>query len=79
MGIVEKDIVVSNPNRRVVLETVLEKLITDDKEIVTVIVGEDVEDDEMNEVEKFIEDNYDVEVEVYRGNQPVYSYILGAE
>lgn len=79
MGIVEKDIVVSNPNRRVVLETVLEKLITDDKEIVTVIVGEDVEDEEMNEVEKFIEDNYDVEVEVYRGNQPVYSYILGAE
>lgn len=79
MGIVEKDIVVSNPNRRVVLESVLEKLITDDKEIVTVLVGEDVEDEEMAEVEKFIEDHYDVEVEVYRGNQPVYSYIFGAE
>ena len=79
MGIVEKDIVVANPSRKVVLETVLSKLITDDKEIVTVLVGEDVADDEMNEVESFIEDNYDVEVEIYRGNQPVYSYIFGAE
>ncbi len=79
MGIVEKDIVVSNPSRQVVLEKVLETLITDDKEIVTVLVGEDVDDDEMHQVESFIEDNYDVEVEIHRGNQPVYSYILGAE
>lgn len=79
MGILEKDIIVSNPNRRVVLETVLKNLITDEKEIVTVLVGEDVNDEELAEVETFINDTYDVEVEVYRGNQPVYSYIFGAE
>ncbi len=79
MGIVEKDIVVSNPDRQFVIEEVLKNLITDDKEIVTVLVGEDVSDEEMEAVTEFIEDNYDVEAEVYRGDQPVYSYIFGAE
>lgn len=79
MGIVEKDIVISNPNRQVVIEEVLRNLITDDKEIITVLVGEDVDEVEMTAVEKYIEDNYDVEAEVYRGDQPVYSYIFGAE
>ncbi|NLW15094.1 MAG: DAK2 domain-containing protein [Erysipelothrix sp.] len=79
MGIVEKDIVIANPSRKVVLEAVLKSLITDDKEIVTVLVGEDVSDDEMAEVESYINDNFEVEADVYRGDQPVYSYIFGAE
>ena len=79
MGIVERDIVVANPDRTVVLHEVLNKLITEDKEIVTVLVGEDVSDEEMDTVADYIEENFDVEAEVYRGDQPVYSFIFGAE
>ena len=79
MGILEKDIIVANQDRNVVIETLLKALITEDTEIVTVLVGEDVNDEEMNTVESYINDNFDVEVECHRGNQPVYSFIFGAE
>ena len=79
MGILEKDIIIANPDRKVVVETLLESLIDEDKEIVTILVGEDVIDEEMESIVSYIEDKFDVEVEAYRGNQPVYSYIFGAE
>src|SRR5690554_3790878 len=79
MGILEKDIIVSSPDRKTVTHTLLKALITDDKEIVTVLAGEDVSDDEMKELETYIEDKFDVECEVHRGNQPVYAFIFGAE
>ena len=79
MGILEKDIIVSNPDKQFVVETLLKSLITDDKEIVTILVGEDITDEEMDAVTQYVEDNFDVECEVYRGNQPVYSFIFGAE
>lgn len=79
MGILEKDIVVSNPDRKFVVESLLKQLITDDCEIITVLAGEDVTEEELEEVETFINDNFKVEAECHRGNQPVYSFIFGVE
>ena len=57
----------------------IDTMIDDDSEIVTLIYGEDVKEEEANEIASYIEDKYDVEVEVNNGEQPVYSFIIGVE
>jgi uncharacterized protein len=79
MGILQGDIIVANADRKFVVETLLKELITDDTEIVTVLAGEDVDDQELKDVEDFINETFDIEVECHRGDQPVYSFIFGAE
>ena len=51
----------------------------DDAEIATIIVGENVTEAEIDEIKEFITTNYDVEADVYLGQQPVYSFIFGIE
>ncbi|HKM23197.1 MAG TPA: hypothetical protein VJY11_00190, partial [Erysipelothrix sp.] len=38
-----------------------------------------VSDEEQDALVDYIEENFDVEVEVTRGDQPVYAYIIGVE
>ncbi|MEJ8736405.1 DAK2 domain-containing protein [Erysipelotrichaceae bacterium HCN-30851] len=79
MGILEKDIVVTNTDKFETTRQLIQSMIDDDSEIVTLIYGEDIKEDEAQEIAAYIEDNYDVEVEVHNGEQPVYSFILGVE
>ena len=48
-------------------------------EIVTLIKGADATDEDMDDLTAFIEENYDVDVDVVDGGQPVYSFIIGVE
>ena len=43
------------------------------------IYGGDVNDDDIEEIESFVEDNFEAELEVVNGKQPVYSFIVGVE
>lgn len=79
MGILEKDIVVTNTDKFETTRQLIQSMIDDDSDIVTLIYGEDIKEDEAQEIATYIEDNYDVEVEVHNGEQPVYSFILGVE
>ncbi|WP_159636327.1 DAK2 domain-containing protein [Erysipelothrix anatis] len=79
MGILEKDIVVTGTERIEVTQSLIDKLITEENELVTLITGEGVAEEEVETVVAHIESNYDVEVEVIDGQQPVYSYIIGVE
>lgn len=79
IGILEKDIVVTNVDRIEVTKALLQKLIKEESELVTLIYGEGVDEDEVAVITEFIESNYDVEVESVNGKQPVYAYILGVE
>ena len=36
-------------------------------------------DEEVEEIESYIEDNFDAEVDIIEGKQPVYSFIIGVE
>ena len=47
--------------------------------MITLIYGEDVNDDDIEEIESFVEDNFEAELEVVNGKQPVYSFIVGVE
>lgn len=79
MGILEKDIIVSNPDKFDTTRHLIDNMVDEESEIVTLIYGEDITEAEAQEIASYIEDKYDVEVEVNNGNQPVYSFILGVE
>ena len=80
MAMCEKDITACVENKVDALKETLKGLIDDDSEIVTLIYGEDVTAEEVEEIEAYIEENYeDVELECIDGKQPVYSFIVGVE
>ncbi|WP_010649388.1 DAK2 domain-containing protein [Oceanobacillus massiliensis] len=80
MGIDEGKIVATHKDKSEAVKLLLEKLITEDDEILTILYGEDVEDAELKELVTFIEETYqDVEIEIHHGNQPIYSYIFSVE
>lgn len=79
MGIKEKDIVVSLTDKLEATRQLLDQLVDEESEIVTLIYGEDVTEEEANEIQSYIEEKYDAEVEVNNGQQPVYSFIIGVE
>lgn len=80
MAICDGKIVSSNAIRLDALKDVVKNLVDEDEdELITMVVGEDVNDDEVEDITSFIEDNYDLELDVIDGKQPVYSFILGVE
>ena len=80
MGIKDGKIVVSDLSLNTVLEELLEKSLDEDKEIVTLYLGEDSTDEYTDFLEELLENQYpDVEVELIESGQPVYPYIIGVE
>ena len=80
IGIFEKDIVVDNPNKLETLMTLLEKMIDEDSSIITILVGQDVNDEEMNQVSELITEKFsDLDLDIRKGDQPVYSFLIGVE
>ncbi len=80
MALAEGKIILSNPSREVSATSLAKALIDEDAEIVTIIYGEGVSEDEANNFAAFIEEQFEeVEVEVYNGKQPLYPYILSVE
>ena len=80
IGIFEKDIVVDNPDKLETLMTLLEKMVDDDSSIITILVGQDVNEEEMNKVAEMIGEKFsDLDLDIRQGNQPVYSFLIGIE
>ena len=80
IAIAHKGIVASGKDRKKVVFELLDKLFeNDEKELITLIVGEDKDDEEVSEIEKYISEHSDLECEVIDGGQPVYSYLIGLE
>ena len=79
MGLFDKDIVVIDKDKMTTAKQLIEKMIDEDSEIVTLIRGEDATEEECAELEEFISENYETDVDVQNGGQPVYSFIIGVE
>ena len=80
IAILDGKIVSSNKKRIDAVKGLLKAKDISNKDIVTIIYGDGVNQKEINEVVKYIEKNYsNLEVEVIEGNQEVYSYILVIE
>ena len=75
-----KQIVCCYPDKLKATKEMIAKMIDEMSSIVTIILGEDATDDEGEALASLIQAKHpDVEVEVRRGNQPVYSFIIGVE
>ena len=79
MGMFEKSIIVAVPDKMQAVKTLVDQMVDEDAEIVTLIAGEDASEEEVEELVAYIEDNYDAEVDLHRGDQPVYCFVLGVE
>ncbi|MFC7061252.1 DAK2 domain-containing protein [Halobacillus seohaensis] len=81
MGILDGDISSTQKDQLETAKALLRAMIDEDEdEIVTIISGEEVDQDEINELEAFLEEHFeDLEVEVHKGGQPIYSYIFAVE
>lgn len=80
MGIEDGKIITSHESKQEAVKILLNKLITEDDEILTILYGEDISQEEVDEIEAFVEENFeDVEIEIHNGEQPIYSYIFSVE
>ena len=74
-----KAIVVSKPDMMEVTKDLLKQMLDEDSELVTLIYGEDAMKEQAEELQNYVEEISDAEVEIYSGKQPVYSFIIGVE
>ena len=52
----------------------------DESSIITILVGEDVNEEEMNKITEMIGEKFsDLDLDIRQGNQPVYSFLIGIE
>ncbi|MGE8079201.1 DAK2 domain-containing protein [Peribacillus loiseleuriae] len=80
MGLSEGKIQIKSNNKLQTAKELLTSMIDEDAEILTILFGEDVTQDEVGQLEKFCNDTFtDVEIEVHSGNQPLYSFIFSIE
>lgn len=80
LAIFEKDIIASAPDQDEILFQLLEAMIDEDSELVTLIVGSDVEVEHVQTLLLQLEQTYsDVEFEIIEGKQPVYAYVISVE
>jgi len=80
MGISNGKIVITDREQLAASKKLLTEMISEDDEIVTIIQGEDASDDETEQLLQYVEEMFeDVEVEMHKGDQPLYSYIFSVE
>ncbi|MDT2821220.1 DAK2 domain-containing protein [Enterococcus devriesei] len=80
LGMIDGKIVLSEADKYQAALDTLNKMISEDIEIITIIVGEEGTQAEAEKLSSAIEASYpDLEVEIHEGKQPVYPYLLSAE
>ncbi|MEH6940494.1 DAK2 domain-containing protein [Bacillus sp. JJ722] len=80
MGLSEGKITNKSKDKLEAAKELLQNMIDEDSEILTIIYGEDVNGEEVEQLVAFCEENFeDVEVELHDGKQPLYSFIFSVE
>ena len=80
MGIMNKSIICCHEDKFEAANKLIESMLDEMSSIVTVIYGEDVNDQDAEEfVAKLQQAHDDLDFDLRKGNQPVYSFIIGVE
>ena len=80
LGLVEGKINKVGEDYFQVAEEVLESMIDEDSELITVFYGEDINEDEVNDFISKLEEKYDeCDVQCYKGDQPLYYFFISVE
>ena len=80
MGIGDKSILAVGTDMNTVTLQMLEKMIDEDTEMVSIYFGSESSEDDASVIAEAIEEKYpDVDVEVNEGGQPIYYYVISVE
>lgn len=80
MGMKNKEIICCVKDKFEAAQKLLDSMLDEMSSIVTIIYGEDVSDEDANAfVEKITSEHEDLDIDVRKGGQPVYSFIIGVE
>ncbi|TJX16179.1 DAK2 domain-containing protein [Tissierella creatinini] len=80
IGLSGKEIISSGKDINTVTLDLIEKIYKDDSSIITVLYGEDVDEEMSKNLLEKLEDKYDdTDIEVIYGGQPLYYYIISIE
>lgn len=80
LGLVEGKIKEVGEDKMVVAGKVLDDMIDDECELITVYYGEEVSDEESKEFELELQNKYkDLDIQFYKGNQPLYYFLMSVE
>lgn len=80
IGLTSKEIISAEKDLQSATLNLIKKLVDDESEIVSLFYGEDVSEEDANEMaDKISEEFENIEVEVYYGGQPVYYYLISIE
>lgn len=80
IGILQGDIVICDKKIKSAALSLVEKMIDDDTELLTIYYGEEISEKEAQKLQDEIKQIYSaVDVELFFGGQPLYYYIISAE
>ena len=80
MGIGDKSILAVGTDMNTVTLQMLDRMIDEDTEMVSIYFGSDSSEEEAEVILEAIEEKYpDVDVEVNNGGQPIYYYVISVE
>lgn len=80
IALVKNKLKVSGPDFRAVVKEMLAQMITEDSSLVTLYYGEDLTEERANKIADIIREEYsNVDVEIYRGGQPVYNLLIAVD
>ena len=80
MGITDKKIIACEKKPLNALYKLLNSMVNSDSYLITILLGEDVKDEEIQTISTRLAKKYpDAELDIRRGDQPVYSYLVGVE
>ncbi|MFT8347856.1 DAK2 domain-containing protein [Clostridium saccharoperbutylacetonicum] len=80
LGLVEGKIKEVGKDKKEVASKVLEDMLDEDCELITVYYGEEVSDEEASEFENELQDKYEeFDIQFYKGNQPLYYFLMSVE
>ena len=79
MGIADGDIKVNEKDLLDASKKLVDVLVSEDDELLTLLIGEDAPKDVKEALVAYVEENYDLEVEEIESLQPIYSFVIGVE
>jgi len=80
LGMLNEDIVVCEKTVKSAMMELLDKMVDEDSELISIYYGEDVTEEEAEELVAELEEKYeDCDIELSVGSQPLYYYIIGVE
>ncbi|MFI9032664.1 fatty acid kinase catalytic subunit FakA [Staphylococcus pasteuri] len=80
MGLAEDKIITCDADQYTATKQLLEAMLSEDSEILTIIAGEDSKQQITNQLTEWVESTYpDVEIENHNGQQPIYQYLFAVE